>query len=222
MSGVNVNPLWVVILLLVVNGLSALNLTRVFRLVFLGEPRPKTRRVPEVPWPMAIPMVSLTIVTLLMPIILQQWQLLMSEPLPFMQPNSLQLWSVPLLTLASGMGCLFGVLSPLSRALTRPISRPTRFMQDLLSYDFYIDRIYRLTVVQVVNFSSQVAAWVDRYVVDGFVNLIGLATIMGGQSLKYSASGQLQIYVVTILIGLASLLALLGAIDLAFLSRSTL
>ena len=221
-SGVNVNPLWVVILLLVVNGLSALNLTRVFRLVFLGEPRPKTRRVPEVPWPMAIPMVSLTIVTLLMPIILQQWQLLMSEPLPFMQPNSLQLWSVPLLTLASGMGCLFGVLSPLSRALTRPISRPTRFMQDLLSYDFYIDRIYRLTVVQVVNFSSQVAAWVDRYVVDGFVNLIGLATIMGGQSLKYSASGQLQIYVVTILIGLASLLALLGAIDLAFLSRSTL
>jgi len=221
-SGVNVNPLWVVILLLVVNGLSALNLTRVFRLVFLGEPRPKTRRVPEVPWPMAIPMVSLTIVTLLMPIILQQWQLLMSEPLPFMQPNSLQLWSVPLLTLASGMGCLLGVLSPLSRALTRPISRPTRFMQDLLSYDFYIDRIYRLTVVQVVNFSSQVAAWIDRYVVDGFVNLIGLATLMGGQSLKYSASGQLQIYEVTILIGLASLLALLGAIDLAFLSRSTL
>jgi NAD(P)H-quinone oxidoreductase subunit 5 len=42
-------------------------LTRVFRLVFLGNPHAKTRRAPEVDWPMALPMVTLTVVTLMTP-----------------------------------------------------------------------------------------------------------------------------------------------------------
>ncbi|MCX7594867.1 MAG: NAD(P)H-quinone oxidoreductase subunit F, partial [Fischerella sp.] len=69
---------WVLWVLVVVNGLTALNLTRVFRLVFWGEPQQKTRRAPEVPWPMALPMVALTVVTLLVPMMLQQWYLLPS------------------------------------------------------------------------------------------------------------------------------------------------
>ena len=201
--------LWVLGLLLIVMGLSALNLTRVFRLVFLGTTQPKTRRAPEVPWPMAVPMVSLTIVALLMPVILQQWQLIISDPIPWMNDRALEVWAMPLLSLASGVGCLLGFLSPFSRALTRPISRPTRFLQDLLAYDFYIDRVYRVSVVWGVNFSSTLAAWFDRYVVDGFVNFIGLATLVSGQSLKYSASGQSQFYVVTILLGLAVLIGLI-------------
>src|SRR4028118_616529 len=53
-------PLWLVIVLLLVNGLTALNLTRIFGLVFAGKPQPKTRRAPEVGWQMALPMVILT------------------------------------------------------------------------------------------------------------------------------------------------------------------
>ena len=53
---VDVNP-WVIGVLVLVNGLTALNLTRVFRLVFWGEPQQKTRRAPEVGWQMALPMV---------------------------------------------------------------------------------------------------------------------------------------------------------------------
>jgi NAD(P)H-quinone oxidoreductase subunit 5 len=208
-NGLADDHLWVLALLLVVTGLSALNLTRVFRLVFLGSPQPKTRRAPEVPWPMAIPMVSLTIVTLLMPVALQQWQLIISSPVPWLDDTALEVWAMPLMTLASGVGCLFGFISPFSRALTRPISRPTRFLQDLLAYDFYIDRIYRVSVVWVVNSSSTLASWFDRYVVDGLVNFIGLATLVSGQGLKYSASGQSQFYVVTILLGLGGLLALI-------------
>jgi NAD(P)H-quinone oxidoreductase subunit 5 len=65
-----------VAVLLMVNGLTAMNLTRVFRLVFLGPPQPKTRRAPEVPWPIAVPMVTMTIVTLLVPLMLQTLSLL--------------------------------------------------------------------------------------------------------------------------------------------------
>jgi NAD(P)H-quinone oxidoreductase subunit 5 len=83
-----------------------------------------------------------------------------------------------------------------------------KLIQDLLAYDFYIDRLYRLSVVFAVDTSSKIAAWIDRYVVDGLVNLAGLVTVIGGQSLKYSASGKSQFYVLTILLGV-SLLALL-------------
>ncbi len=70
---------------------------------------------------------------------------------------------------------------------------------DLLGYDFYIDRVYRVTVVGAVALLSKISAWSDRYLVDGLVNLVGFATIFGGQTLKYSISGQSQGYMLTIL-----------------------
>jgi NAD(P)H-quinone oxidoreductase subunit 5 len=51
-------------------------------------------------------------------------------------------------------------------------------------------------------------------VLDGFVNLVGFASIFGGESLKYSISGQSQFYLLTILIGIS----VFGA-PLTFLTR---
>ena len=62
---------WLVVVILLVNALNALNLTRVFRLIFLGESRPKARRAPEIGWAMAVPMVSLVIITLLVPALMK-------------------------------------------------------------------------------------------------------------------------------------------------------
>ncbi|TAD94540.1 MAG: NAD(P)H-quinone oxidoreductase subunit F, partial [Oscillatoriales cyanobacterium] len=53
------------------------------------------------------------------------------------------------------------------------------------------------------------SAWTDRYVVDGVVNLFGFATILSGEGLKYSGTGQSQFYVLTIAGGVAVLLALI-------------
>lgn len=192
---------WVVSILLGINFLTAINLTRVFRLVFLGKPQPKTRRAPEVPWTMAVPMISLTIVTLLVPVMMLRLSLL---------PD----WSylnLPAITflIASGLfGVICGAVLTLDRTWSRSVLTPLRFLQDLLAYDFYVDRLYRLTVVFAVDLFSKATAWVDRYIVDGVVNLVGLATLFSGQSLKYSASGQSQLYVLTILMGVTLLLML--------------
>jgi NAD(P)H-quinone oxidoreductase subunit 5 len=62
-----------------------------------------------------------------------------------------------------------------------------------------------VSVVFAVDRLSRLNAWIDRYVVDGFVNLVGVATIFGGQSLKYNATGQSQFYLLTILVGLSVL-----------------
>jgi NAD(P)H-quinone oxidoreductase subunit 5 len=192
---------WLVVVILAVNALTALSLTRVYRLVFLGTPQPKTRRAPEVPWTMAVPMISLSVVTLLVPVILNSLQLLPSWE--FMN------WSAAGLLLMSGItGCALGASLKLNYAWTRPIQAPLRFVQDFLAYDFYIDRLYRFTVVLLVSTISQFSAWFDRYIVDGFVNLVGLASILSGETLKYSASGRSQAYMLTI----ALVVGLLGAL----------
>ncbi|MCA1992319.1 MAG: NAD(P)H-quinone oxidoreductase subunit F [Coleofasciculus sp. S288] len=194
---------WLVAVFLLVNGITAFGLTRVFRLVFLGNPQPKTRRAPEVAWPMALPMVILTVVTLMTPLLLQQLSLLPPSKYEYLiRPPQL------LLSGSSLVGCSLGSLVYLPRTWSRSVRVPVKFVQDLLSYDFYVDRLYRLTIVFVVGLFSQITAWIDRYIIDGLVNLVGFATVFSGQSLKYSVSGKSQFYLLTILLGV-SLLALL-------------
>lgn len=199
-------PAWLIFILLLVNALTALNLTRVFRLVFLGEPQPKTRRAPEVPWPMAVPIVSLIIVNLLVPPILDQWQFLLSWTGPWATSERLlnQL-ALPLLILSGAIGCSIGFMLDLRRAWARPVQKSLRFVQDFFAYDFYVENFYRLTVVAAVDLLSKMTSWFDRYVVDGLVNFAALATVFGGQSLKYSVSGQSQVYILTIMIGVGLL-----------------
>ncbi|MFN6571930.1 NAD(P)H-quinone oxidoreductase subunit F [Nostoc minutum NIES-26] len=188
---VDISP-WVIGVLVIVNGLTALNLTRVFRLVFWGTPQQKTRRTPEVGWQMAFPMVALIVLTLLLPLMLQQWYLLPDW-------SSIN-WYVALVLIGSTVtGLTIGSTVYLHKAWSRSRILTWRFVQDLLGYDFYIDRVYRLTIVNAVALLSKISAWSDRYLVDGLVNLVGFATILSGQGLKYSISGQSQGYMLTIL-----------------------
>ncbi|MGK7920644.1 MAG: NAD(P)H-quinone oxidoreductase subunit F [Trichodesmium sp.] len=201
---------WVVPVFLFVNFLTALNLTRVFRLIFLGETQPKTRRAPEVLWPMAVPMVSLIIVNLLTPIIMQRLSLLPDW-------GYLNLGVVVLLVTSGLFGVILGSTIELGRSWSRPIQAPLRFAQDLFAYDFYMNRFYNITIVFAVNQLSKLNSWIDRYIVDGVVNLVGLAAIFSGQGLKYGVSGQGQSYVLTILLGIGLLsILLLWFIDFSF------
>ena len=213
LSGSWAIPLWLLAVLLFVNAICAMNLTRVFRLVFLGKPQMKTRRSPEVAWPMALPMVSLIIVTLLVPSVPQSWPLWLSLTPPL--NNTEQLASqlgVPLLIASGLVGLILGATIELRRADARPRQVFLRFFQDLFAYDFYLERVYNLTVVLAVSVLSKFTSWIDRFIVDGAVNFVGLATIFSGNALKYNVSGQSQFYILTILLGL-SLLLLWSAIN---------
>jgi NAD(P)H-quinone oxidoreductase subunit 5 len=95
----------------------------------------------------------------------------------------------------------------------------SKSFQDFFAYDFYTQKLYRLTIVFVVDVISRGISWADRYIIDGLVNLVGLATVFSGQSLKYNVSGQTQFYALTILLGIA----LLGiAVTWPLLSRLSL
>ena len=181
---------WAIGVILLVNGLTSFNLTRVFGLVFLGKTQPKTRRAPEVAWPLALPMVFLTVFTLLTPAVM--WQ---SSLLPELDDISLLEYSS--ISLSSLLGFVVGGLLYF-RADRTPVKLSLAWVQELLTYDFYVETVYERTIVWLVVRLSKVTAWIDRYIVDGFVNLIGFATIFSSEGLKYGTSGQTQNYALTI------------------------
>ena len=198
---------WLLIILLVVNCINAVNFTRVFRLVFLGDTQPKTRRTPEAPWAMAVPMVSLTIITLVAPILLFDYSLWLSSTAPVLENNSSVInYAVPLLVVSGLVGCVIGSLINLCRGWNLPLQKSVRIFQDLLAYDFYLDKIYEFTVVAFVSNLAKLTNWFDRYIVDGFVNLVSIAAIFSGNALKYNTSGQSQFYILTIVLGVSLLI----------------
>jgi NAD(P)H-quinone oxidoreductase subunit 5 len=198
---------WLLIIVMGVNLINAVNFIRVFRLVFLGKSQPKTRRSPEAPWPMAVPMVALTIVTIIVPFALPQYSLWLSYTSPLIDNNSTVInYAIPLLIASGAAGVLIGSLIKLDRGWNRPLQKSFRMVQDLLAYDFYLDKIYQVTVVAFVSNLAKLTNWFDRYIVDGVVNLVSLAAIFSGNTLKYNASGQSQFYILTIILGVSLLI----------------
>ncbi len=189
--------------LLVVNGLTAFSVMREFGLIFAGKPKPMTVRSPEVHWPMIIPMIILMGVTLHIPLILMEWNLL---------PNLANL-NVPIAGALIGSTVVGGGLATfvyLSDRISKPVKFGPQAVQDFFAYDFYTAKLYKLTIVFAVGLVSQMVFWFDRYIVDGLVNLVGLFTLFSGQGLKYNVSGQTQFYALTILFGIAVLGMLLA------------
>ena len=199
---------WLLFIVMFVNLFSAINLTRLFRVIFLGKPQVKTRRAPEAPWQMSVPMVSLIIVTLIVPLAPLQWPLWLSpnNPFPSGQSELITQYATPLLVASGALGCIIGSLIKVRQAWLRSSKFSVRFFQDLLAYDFYIDKLYEVTVIAAVSTLAKLTSWLDRYIVDGAVNFVSLATIFSSNALKYNTSGQSQFYIATIVVAVGILL----------------
>lgn len=180
---------------LLTNALTALGLVRVFRHVFLGNPLIKSRRSAEVNWQMALPMVALSVVVLLTPLLLVRLESL-DGLLAF------PLWAAGLVVGSGLIGLVAGALLPLSKAWSRSLNPWLRWFQDLLAYDFYTENFYRLTIVNVVARVSRLAFWFDRTVVDGVLNGVARLSLQSAEGLKLSVSGQSQSYVLTVLVAI--------------------
>ena len=157
---------------------------------------PQTRRAPEVPWTMVMPMSVLIVSIVVLPIVMQQLGLLPDV-------RDVNFGAAGLLTVSGGVGVAVGSLVQLEHVWMRPVQVQLRFIQDLLGYDFYVERFYQLTVVRGVGRLSQLISWFDRYIIDGAVNLVGFASLFSGEGLKYSISGRSSGYMLTILVGVS-------------------
>jgi len=187
-----------VAMVLLVNGLLTFGLVRVVCLIFGNRPQPMSQRSPELHWPFILPMTVLAGVVLHMPHLLA-----VAGILPAWQQD----WGL-LLTLSTLLGASLAALVYLSPGIPKPVRLPVAAVQDLLAYDLYTPKLYRMTVVGVVDVVSRITDVLDRYLVDGLVNLVGVATVFGGETLKYSTSGKFQWYLFTILVGMGLVVGL--------------
>ena len=169
---------------------------RVFRHVFMGNSLIKSRRAAEVNWQMALPMVALTVIVLITPLLLVRLESL-DGLLAF------PLWAAALVVGSGLLGLLAGAVLPLSKAWSRSLN-PLCCAggRTCLAYDFYTERFYRLTIVNVVAGFSRLASWFDRNVVDGLLNGVARFSLASADSLKLSVSGQSQSYVLTVLLAI--------------------
>jgi NAD(P)H-quinone oxidoreductase subunit 5 len=180
--------------LLIVNGLTAFSVIREFCLVFGGKPKPMTVRSPEGLWPLILPMTFVMGISLHLPLILIKFNLLPGWD----TLNSRLVIALIISTLIGGGSSAFIYLN---QRITKPIVLKPKALQDLFAYDLYTPQMYKVTIVGIVSIISSAIYWFDKYLIDGAVNLVGLITVVSGQSLKYNTSGQTQYYFLSILLG---------------------
>lgn len=193
---------------LVVNTLTAVSLTRIFARVFMGKPHPLMTRSPEVLWPMVLPMTILAGVVLHLPLLMSQWGLLFSGP-EINGAFAMLLMGSCLLGVTIGGVLYFGAYE------AKPVQLGLPAVQNFFANDLYTAEIYRGTIIFGVMQISRFIDFFDRYFIDGVVNGIGWTTLRGGEALKYNNTGFGQFYILSILIAM-SLLVVTIAYPLLF------
>ena len=76
-------------------------------------------------------------------------------------------------------------------------------------HKFYIDEIYLFVTKKIIfNLVGRPAAWIDRNVVDGMVNLAGNSTVFVSEKIKKFQSGKVQQYAIWFLVSAVLIAAL--------------
>lgn len=189
---------WLVGIIIAVNVFTAFSLTREFGLIFGGKPKQMSERSPEAIWLMVLPMMVLFGFVLHLPLVLESLSLLPSWATLNKDVALLFIWS-------SIFGCSISAVIYLGNIIPKPVRLPFQGLQNLLAYDFYTPKLYKMTIIFGVAQLSKLADMVDRFVVDGIVDFVGLFSLLGGEGLKYSNNGQTQFYAFTVLLGVSVL-----------------
>ncbi|MFO0054806.1 MAG: NAD(P)H-quinone oxidoreductase subunit F [Dolichospermum sp.] len=184
-------------IVIIVNALTTFSLTREFGLIFAGKHKQMSERSPEAIWLMVLPMMILSGFVLHLPLVLQSLSLLPDWATLNKDVALLLIWS-------SIFGCSISSIIYLGN-IPKPIRLPWQGLQNLFAYDFYTPKLYKITIIFGVAQLSKFADILDRFVVDGIVNFVGLFSLLGGEGLKYSNNGQTQTYALTVLLGVGVL-----------------
>jgi NADH-quinone oxidoreductase subunit L len=234
--------------------ITAFYMTRQVCLTFLGEPRDKEIHAHESPRVMYIPLIVLALGAVLLgflgvpedfpilgPLLGSPFHHFLAEQfhqwhyvhLPHVEFNvSVMLISVVMALGGIGLGYLVYGRKPLVAGQRDPLER-MGVVWTVLRNKYYIDEIYRATIIRgaigfanlclkfdqaiidgMVNLVGKLTerwSWVSRlfdvYVIDGIVNGVGRVTSAVGQELRYIQTGRVQNYMIIVVI---SVLLLVG------------
>jgi NADH-quinone oxidoreductase subunit L len=218
--------------------LTALYMTRQVMYVFFGNPRSASEHAHESPRVMTRPLIVLAICTVLFSVVLTPawpWlhDYLIGETPHFDLARAFQPMILVSLVLVVGSICI-GILMYRNAGETDPLAKAQPGLFRFLENRMWLDELYAGTVGAFSRMLSQLADWMDRYVWDGLVRAVGgLGQLFGiftanfderginagvdettagarglGRVVSALHSGQIQIYLAVIAVGMLALLLL--------------
>ncbi len=117
------------------------------------------------------------------------------------------LWILLLAIGVSVLGILLAWLMYAKRRIQpQKVADQSPGIYNLLLNKYYIDELYQITVVKGLKTLGRFLHYVDKYVVEGLVVLVGKATMGLGWLTAKMQNGQIQTYGVTVVIGLVLLI----------------
>ena len=110
-----------------------------------------------------------------------------------------------------GLGIALAYLMQLrDRGLADRVARALDGLVTVVENKFYVDEIYQACIIEPLRFLGKVLFGIDRFIVDGIVNMFGWIPQLAGFSLKLTVQrGYLQGYATAMLFGLMVILLLI-------------
>jgi len=88
-----------------------------------------------------------------------------------------------------------------------PLTEKLGWLSRAMRNRFYFDELYEATVIRLHDTISALAAWLDRWIIEGFcIGLIRGGTDFTGRALRLVQTGNLQTYTLLFVLGVAVLL----------------
>jgi len=189
------------------SGLTAFYMFRLYFSIFWNKPATGHRH--KLPFVMSRPLIILALGTVFVGFIPFS-RLMVYAQYPDADPHeSIGLNAIPPVLIA-----LLGIAIA-ARLYYKENDRPAKWAQSIrgvytLAYrKFYIDELYLFVTKKIIfNLMGRPAAWIDRHIVDGFMNGLAIATARISATIKGIQSGKVQDYAWFFFIGIAGLAVL--------------
>jgi len=181
--------------------LTAFYMFRVIFVVFWGRREPKGHPH-ESPPVMTLPMWLLAILSVIAGFPKEWFMSFLGEHV------KIAAGSLPFVSLLlAGLGVLLAYLMYQKESLSPEKVRTSLLpVHSLLKRKYFMDDVYEFLYRNGLLLISTLAGWFDRYIVDGFVNLVSWSTGQAGRILRKFQTGQIQDYLYGILFGLLVLI----------------
>lgn len=193
---------------LVIAGLTAFYMFRLYFIVFWNRETKYDKTPHESPIIMIIPLIILAAGSAFAGFI-PFGSLVTSNGKPIVSHIHLEV-ALPALAFAlTGIGISY-VLYKKERVVPKKISSSMISFRIIVSNKFYIDQIYIFVTKKIIfNLVSTPVAWFDRHIVDGTMNAIAYLTNSVSEKIKGFQSGQLQQYAYVMISGAVLILFLI-------------
>ncbi len=199
---------WVYIIAVCTSALTAFYMFRLYYSIFWSKPLPLSQAYHgEATLSMKIPMIILAVCSALGGFVpIASW--VTSDGLPLNNGIDIGFSALPVLLAAGGI-VLAGYFYKTENDRPRKIAASFGSIYKLAYHKFYLDEVWLFVTKKIIfNLIGAPAAWIDKHIVDGFMNLLASLTEKISYLIKGLQSGKLQNYVLYFFCGVVGLAVL--------------